>query len=115
MSLSILISWPLVTGTMPASGDHPVHLARAAAQTDALLHGQLRTWWTGWGFGTPVGDLYPPLPDLLVAAIQALSFGILSISQAYALAMLIGFSAPAWVLPRIARMVGLPSTAGVVA
>ena len=113
--LSSLISWPLMSGTVPASGDHPVHLARADAQLDALMSGQLRTWWDGWGFGTPVGDLYPPLADLLVAAIRLLSLGTLSISSCYALAVLIGFSAPAWVLPRVAKLLGLPTIAGVIA
>ena len=113
--LSSLISWPLLRGTMPASGDHPVHLARAAAQFDALMSGQLRTWWQGWGFGTPVGDLYPPLSDFLVISVRLVSFGLLSLSQCYALAVLIAFSASAWVLPRVAKLLGLPAIAGVIA
>ncbi len=113
--LSSLLSWPLLKGVMPASGDHPVHLARATAQFDALMSGQLRTWWQGWGFGTPVGDLYPPLPDLLVACIRLLSLGLLPITYCYALAVLLGFSAPALVLPRVAKLLGLPTVAGVIA
>ena len=115
IALAILITWPVAAGVPPASGDHPVHLGRAAAQLDALTRLQLRTWWPGWGLGTPVGDLYPPLADALVVTFKLLSLGLLPLERCYSLALLVGFALPAWVLPSVARRLELPPAAGLIA
>lgn len=112
---ALVLTWPLALGHAPATGDHPVHLGRAAAQLQALASGQLRAWWPGWGLGTPVGDLYPPLADWLVAALRIGSLGLLPVPRCYGLAVFIGFTAPAAVLPTVARRLGLSPIAGAIA
>jgi hypothetical protein len=104
---------------MPLSYDHTVHLARIVEQARALGQGHLSTWSTQWFFGAPIGELYPPLGDLLVIGLRALSVGTMSWSAAYALGFFVVFSAQGWAMLYCARRLGLgrfgAATAGIVA
>ncbi|MEZ4385602.1 MAG: hypothetical protein R3A79_30065 [Nannocystaceae bacterium] len=82
--LGLWLVWPLPLGVMPMSADHTVHLTRAWLFGEQLAGGDLRGWSTTWFFGMPVGELYPPLGDLLVALLRALTFGQASWPAAYA-------------------------------
>jgi hypothetical protein len=107
--------WPVPTGRMPLSADHTVHLTRIWMFAGELAEGRVRGWSPVWFFGTPVGELYPVLGDLLIVAVRALSLGLLSWSQAYALGFSIVFVAQGWVMLRVGRAMGLGPLPGLVA
>ncbi|MEM7152704.1 MAG: hypothetical protein AAF799_07670 [Myxococcota bacterium] len=113
--LSLALLWPVPSGRMPLSADHTVHLTRISLFAEQLAQGQLRGWSTAWFFGTPVGELYPVLGDLLIVGIRALSFGLLSWPQAYALGFAIVFTVQGWALLRVGRALGLGPVPGLVA
>jgi hypothetical protein len=101
---------------MPMSADHTVHLARAQLWADILAQGQVRGWSWAWFVGGPIGEFYPPLGDLLIIGLRALSFGLLSWESAYAYAFLIVFSLQGWSVMFVARRAGFPTwLAGLVA
>ncbi|MCB9700730.1 MAG: hypothetical protein H6711_02430 [Myxococcales bacterium] len=82
--LGLWLVWPLARGVMPLSADHPVHLTRAWLFGQILADFELRGWSSTWFFGAPIGELYPPLGDLIVALFRALSFGGASWERCYA-------------------------------
>jgi type IV secretory pathway VirB2 component (pilin) len=107
--------WPVPAGHMPLSADHPVHLARAFLTAEQLEGGHLSGWSSAWFFGFPVGELYPPLADLLVIGVRTASLGLLDWWQSYALAFTLGFCAPAWAMLRAGRVFGLGIGPGLIA
>ncbi|MCX4243731.1 hypothetical protein [Paraliomyxa miuraensis] len=112
---SLWLLWPMPLGRMPLSADHTVHLTRIWMYAEQLASGQLRGWDTTWFFGTPVGELYPVLGDLLIVAIRALSLGALSWPQAYALGITVVFTTQGWAMLRVGRALGLGPLPGLVA
>jgi len=84
---SLWLMAPLMTGLMPVSHDHPVHLFKAWQYWEHFLcQGRLSGWSHLWFFGYPVGELYPPGPDLWVAGFRALTLAQLSWEHTYGLA-----------------------------
>jgi 6-pyruvoyl-tetrahydropterin synthase related domain len=74
-------------GDWPVNHDHPVHLFRIWQLKQHLLaHGTPWSWSQRWFAGCPISTVYPVGADFFVLAVQALSFGALSLSHAYALA-----------------------------
>lgn len=116
--LACVWMWPLLTGQMPVTADHTVHLSRAQAYCDVLAQLKLRGFSQMWGFGVPIGELYPVLGDLGYCSAKALGAGP---KRAYAwvffLVMLIGIHSQFWLgkslvsreKPRIASAVGVLS------
>src|SRR5437588_32974 len=73
-------------GDWPVNHDHPVHLFRIWQLKQHLLaHGTPWSWSQRWFTGCPISTVYPVGADFFVLLIQALSFGALSLSHAYAL------------------------------
>lgn len=88
---------PLLTGQMPVTADHTVHLSRAQAYCEILGSGQLRGWSEMWGFGVPIGDLYPVLGDLGYCAFKAVGAGApLAYGWNFAAVMLAGLLSQYW-------------------
>jgi hypothetical protein len=109
------VLWPAPAGHMPLSADHTVHLTRITMFAEQLAEGRLRGWDTTWFFGTPVGELYPVLGDLVVVAIHALGLGALSWPQAYALGFTVVFATQGLAMLRVGRALGLGPVPGLVA
>lgn len=114
-AVGLFLVWPAPLGHMPRSADHPVHLTRAWMFAEALSHGRLHDWSPIWFFGTPVGDLYPVLGDLVVVAVRVLGGPFLSWPSAYALAFCVVFVAPGWALLRAGSVMGFGRWPGLVA
>lgn len=114
-AFALWLLWPVPAGHMPLSADHTVHLTRIAMFAEQLGQGRVRGWDTTWFFGTPVGELYPVLGDLVVVAIRALSLGTLSWPQAYALGFTVVFATQGWAMLRVGRALGLGPVPGLVA
>jgi hypothetical protein len=104
--LGLVLLWPVPLGHMPLSADHTVHLTRIWMYAQALADGAPRGWSPVWFFGTPVGDLYPVLGDLLVVVVHMLSFGALEWAQAYAIGFTIVFVSQGWAMLRLAKAAG---------
>jgi len=84
------VYWYLVTGEMPWSHDHPVHLFHAWQLGERLIpSGRLMGWSHFLWAGYPSGTLYPILSDLLVVVVRWLTFGQASWPTAYAWALLV--------------------------
>jgi hypothetical protein len=113
--LGLAVIWPVPLGRMPLSADHTVHLTRIWLFADTLAQGSVRSWSPVWFFGTPVGDLYPVLGDLIVIAVRVVSFGLLDWPRAYAIGFTIVFVAQGWVMLRAGRTMGLGPWPGIVA
>lgn len=89
--------WPLLAGQMPVTADHTVHLARAQAYCDLLAQAKLRGFSQMWGFGVPIGELYPVLGDLGYCAAKATGAGpTRAYAWLFALVMLIGIHSQYW-------------------
>ncbi|MBZ5712772.1 hypothetical protein [Nannocystis pusilla] len=114
-ALGLGLLWPVPAGVMPLSADHTVHLTRAWLYGQQLASGHLVGWSPTWFFGFPLGELYPPLGDLLVIAVRVVTLGLLEWSQAYALAFTLVFLLQGWALLRCGRALGLGPLAGLVA
>ncbi|MFZ6182640.1 hypothetical protein [Nannocystis pusilla] len=114
-ALGLWLLWPVPTGVMPLSADHTVHLTRAWLYGQQLAGGHLVGWSPFWFFGFPLGELYPPLGDLLVIAVRLVTLGLLDWAQAYALAFTLVFLLQGWALLRCGRALGLGPLAGVIA
>ncbi|MDC0673514.1 hypothetical protein [Nannocystis radixulma] len=114
-ALGLGLLWPVPAGVMPLSADHTVHLTRAWLYGQQLASGHLVGWSPTWFFGFPLGELYPPLGDLLVIAVRVATLGLLEWSQAYALAFTLVFLLQGWALLRCGRALGLGPLAGLVA
>ncbi|MEX1368170.1 MAG: 6-pyruvoyl-tetrahydropterin synthase-related protein, partial [Nannocystaceae bacterium] len=113
--LALALLWPVPTGRMPLSADHTVHLTRISMLADELAAGRLRGWSRAWFFGTPVGELYPVLGDLIIIGLRGLSFGSLSWPQAYAVGFSLVFTVQGWAMLRTGRAMGLGPLPGLVA
>ncbi len=113
--LALALLWPVPLGQMPLSADHTVHLTRIELFADQLAQGRLRGWSTTWFFGTPVGELYPVLGDLVIVSLRAASFGLLSWPAAYALGFTLVFTVQGWALLRVGRALGLGPLPGLIA
>ncbi|WAS93489.1 hypothetical protein [Nannocystis punicea] len=114
-ALGLWLLWPVPAGVMPLSADHTVHLTRAWLYGQQLAGGHLVGWSPFWFFGFPLGELYPPLGDLLVIAVRVVTLGLLDWAQAYALAFTLVFLLQGWALLRCGRALGLGPLAGVIA
>lgn len=113
--VGLALVWPAPLGHMPYSADHPVHLTRAWMFAEALSHGRLHDWSPIWFFGTPVGDLYPVLGDLVIVAVRVLGGPFLSWPSAYAIAFSLVFVAQGWALLRAGARLGYGRWPGFVA
>ena len=107
--------WPVPFGAAPRSADHLVHLARVELWAELLAQGQLRGWSWAWFFGAPIGELYPPLGDMGVVALRALSLGSASWSSAYAWTFAAAFCLQGWAAIVVARRFGLDPWIGAAA
>lgn len=114
-AFALWLLWPAPAGRMPLSADHTVHLTRITMFAEQLGQGHLRGWDTTWFFGTPVGELYPVLGDLVVVAFHALGLGALSWPQAYALGFTVVFATQGLAMLRVGRALGLGPLPGLVA
>ncbi len=114
-ALGLAILWPIPAGEMPLSADHTVHLTRTWMWAQELSSGHVRGWSSVWFFGTPVGELYPILGDLLIIAVRVATFGLVDWPAAYALGFTVVFLAQGWVLLRAGRVLGWGPLPGLVA
>lgn len=80
--------FPVFRGDWPIGHDHPVHIFRIWQLREALLqHGLLLWGWSHrWFAGYPQNVVYAVGADFFVLAVQALSFGTLSLGRAYGIA-----------------------------
>lgn len=79
---------PLVAGGFPLSHDHPVHLYKAWYFWEHLLtEGRLSGWTSDWFLGYPFARLYPIGTDAWVAAIRALTLGLVDWPETYGIAV----------------------------
>ncbi|HRI09132.1 MAG TPA: hypothetical protein PKW35_15025, partial [Nannocystaceae bacterium] len=108
----LYLIWPVPAGEMPLSADHLVHLERGSLIFEQLGRGHLVGWSPDWYFGFPLGELYPPLGDLALAALHALG---LSLRSAYALVFTIAFVGQGLALVRTARLLGASRLAAAIA
>ncbi|MCA9662619.1 MAG: hypothetical protein KC486_30040 [Myxococcales bacterium] len=115
MALGVALIAPAVAGEMPRSGDHAVHLARGWLALEQLGRGHLSGWSPYWYFGFPLGEFYPPLGDLLLAAVYSLGGGLLSLPQAYALTFSLAYVGHALATVRAAQLIGAGPLAAAVA
>src|SRR5690606_2971178 len=113
--VGLVLLWPIPTGVMPLSADHTVHLTRAWLFSQELAAFDLRGWSPVWFFGTPVGELYPVLGDVLVALVRVLSLGLFDWPRSYAIAFGLVFLAQGFVLLRAGRAMGWGPVPGLVA
>ena len=104
--VGLALVWPLPRGVMPTSADHTVHLTRAWLYGQVLAAGELRGWSSTWFFGAPVGELYPPLGDLIVVLLRLLSFGQASWAAAYAWMVSLVFILQGWALVHAGVTIG---------
>ena len=113
--VALWLLWPMPLGHAPLSADHTVHLTRIWMWSDALASGQLRGWSSTWFLGTPVGELYPVLGDMIVIGVRVLSLGLLDWHESYAIGLTLAFVIPAWCMVRAGRALGLGPIPGIVA
>jgi hypothetical protein len=79
----------LLLWAVPATGDHPIHLAKGWLMSEHLLPTGRVTGWSHMVFsGYPAGTYYPVLGDLLVSLSHALGLGLLSWERSYTLMFL---------------------------
>lgn len=79
----------LLLWAVPATGDHPIHMARGWLMAEHLLpSGRITGWSHMVASGYPAGTYYPVLGDLLVALGHALGFGQVSWERSYTLMFL---------------------------
>ncbi len=87
LSLATTMLFRVFRGDWPVGHDHPIHLFRIWQLRETLVHHfSLWTWSHRWFAGYPENVIYPIGADLFVLAVQALSFGMLSVGQAYGVA-----------------------------
>lgn len=93
IALVVVLMLPEVSkGNPPINKDHTVHFVKAWQLQDAFLgQGRLWGWSHQWFAGYPAQYLYPIGSDLMVLGVRALSLGILSLEQAYAVAFWLHF------------------------
>jgi hypothetical protein len=113
--IGLWLLWPVPLGHAPLSKDHTVHLTRIWAWAQVLATGAPRGWSEVWFFGTPIGEVYPVLGDLLVIAVRVVSLGLLDWHQAYAVGFTVVFVAQGWAMLRIGRVCGLGELPGTIA
>ena len=115
MGVAVGVVAPLLTGQMPLSHDHPVHLYKAwHFWEEMLLDGRLRGWSSFWFFGYPAEELYPIGPDIWVALFRLVTFGLLSWEATYGLAFVGVFAFAAYAVYAFGKR-HFGATAGVVA
>ncbi len=114
-AIGLAVLWPIPSGVMPLSADHTVHLTRTWMWAQELAAGNLRGWSPVWFFGTPVGELYPVLGDLMIIGVRVGSFGLLDWPTAYALGFTLVVLTQGWVLLRAGRAIGWGIVPGLVA
>jgi hypothetical protein len=114
-AFGLWLLWPVPTGVMPLSADHTVHLTRATLYAEQLAGGHVVGWSPAWFFGFPLGELYPVLGDLGVAAFRALSLGLLDWPTCYALMFTLVFVGQGWAVLRCGRALGWGPAPGLVA
>jgi hypothetical protein len=90
VTVAMVMMRDLLGGERPVSHDHTVHYLKAWLLHERFLpRGLLYGWSHGWFAGYPVTYLYPPGADLWVNTVHALGLGLLSFSQAYAVAFVL--------------------------
>jgi hypothetical protein len=87
VALASLMLFPALHGDWPIGHDHPAHLFRIWQLKETILrHGMPWSWSHRWFAGYPQNVVYPVGADFFVLAVQGLSFGMLSVGQAYGVA-----------------------------
>jgi hypothetical protein len=90
-------------GERPTDHDHTVHYFKAwQLEHEFLLDGRFWGWSQEWFAGYPAQYLYPVGGDLLVVGVHVLSLGLLTFSQAYALAIAIFWTLRGYAVYRLA-------------
>lgn len=102
-------------GDRPINHDHAVHFFKAwQLEEHFLTEGKLWGWSHQWFAGYPVNYLYPIGGDLFVIFVHWASFGLLSLSQAYGVAIWLFWGLSGYAVYRFASM-GLGRWVGVLA
>ena len=92
LALASVMLFPVFLGDWPIGHDHPVHIFRIWQLREQLLnHFSPWGWSHRWFAGYPENVIYPIGADLFVLGIQALSFGLLSLGNAYAVAIWLAY------------------------
>lgn len=105
---SVMMS-EILGGERPVSHDHTVHYFKAWQMHEYFLsQGRLQGWSHRWFAGDPVNYLYPIGADLWVNLVYALSFGLMTFSQAYARAFWLFHVFTGYAGYRFGRVVGGP-------
>lgn len=85
--LASVMLFPVFRGDWPVGHDHPAHLFRIWQLKETILQqGTPWSWSHRWFAGYPQNLIYPVGTDFFVLTVHALSFGNLSIGQAYGVA-----------------------------
>lgn len=109
IALACAMLWDAFSGERPVSHDHTVHYFKALHMHRHLLpRGEVMGWNPDMFAGYPAGYLYPVGADLWVNLCHALSFGLLSFSQAYGVGFVAFFALFGFAGYRFGRMVGGP-------
>lgn len=99
----------ILGGQRPVSHDHTVHYFKAWQLHEYFLpQGRIQGWSHRWFAGDPFNYLYPIGADLWVNLVYALSFGLMTFSQAYARAFWLFHVLTGYAGYRFGRMVGGP-------
>ena len=90
LALACYMLAPALRGDWPVGQDHPAHLFRIWQLQDTLLqHHHLWSWSHRWFAGYPQNSIYPVGADFFVLGLRTLSFGKMSLGQAYGMAILV--------------------------
>ncbi|MBK8237643.1 MAG: hypothetical protein IPK74_19065 [Deltaproteobacteria bacterium] len=117
LAVVALVGWLLwpIPWQPPLSQDHTVHLTRAYLLGQQLAQGHLSGWSSCWYFGSPTGELYPPLGDLAVVLVRAASLTLLPWPQAYAWVFFAAVCTIGIAMVQTSRALGWGSAPGLVA
>ncbi len=107
LALTAYMLGPVALGDRPVDHDHPVHYFRVwETWAHFLPEGRLLGWSSRWFAGQPANYLYPMGADLWVIGVWLASFGLLSLSQAYAVSLWLFYALLGYAVYRLGRTVG---------
>jgi len=117
-----LLSLILFAGALPILGgvpvygdDHSSHLVIISHLVDLLRAGQFDFFAPDYNLGFPMYLYYQPLPHLSVAILHLLSFGLISITLAFNVSIILIWIAYPWAIYRAATWLSLTSESALAA